>query len=59
MKPIDFTGQTDLERITGGGGLQLGMLPAGEYILQLFVNDALAQEKNRTATQWIDFEIVQ
>ena len=55
MKPIDLTGQTDLERITGGGGLQLGMLPAGEYILQLLVNDALAQEKNRTATQWIDF----
>ena len=59
LKPLDLTGQTDLERITGGGGVQLGMLPPGEYILQIFVNDALAQEKNRTATQWIDFEIVQ
>jgi len=59
LKPVDLTGQTDLERITGGGGLQLGMLPPGEYILQLFVNDALAPEKNRTTTQWIDFEIVQ
>ena len=58
LKPVDLTGQTDLERITGGGGIQLGMLPPGEYILQLFVNDSLAQEKNRTATQWIDFEIV-
>jgi VWFA-related protein len=59
LKPLDHTGQIDLERITGGGGVQLGMLPPGEYILQIFVNDALAQEKNRTGTQWIDFEIVQ
>jgi len=59
LKPIDLTGQTDLERITGGGGLQLGMLPPGEYILQIVANDAPAREKNRTATQWIDFEIVQ
>jgi hypothetical protein len=58
LKPLDLAGQTDLERITGGGGVQLGLLPPGEYILQIFVNDALAQEKNRTANQWIDFEIV-
>jgi VWFA-related protein len=59
LKPIDISGQTDLERITEGGGLQLGKLPPGEYVLQLFVNDALVQGKNRTATQWIDFDIVQ
>jgi VWFA-related protein len=59
LKPIDLAGQTDLERITSGGGLHLGILPPGEYILQIVVNDALAQEKNRTTTQWIDFEIVQ
>ena len=59
-KLIDLAGQKDLERISSGGGLQLGpKLPPGEYILQIVVNDALAQDKNRTATQWIDFEIVQ
>ena len=58
-KPIEVAGQTDLERITAGGGIQLGStLPPGEYILQIVVNDVLAKEKNRTATQWVDFEIV-
>jgi hypothetical protein len=33
------------------------MVP-GEYVLQLIVTDALAKEKRRVATQWIDFEIV-
>jgi len=58
-KPIDVAGQTDLERITAGGGLHLGMLPPGEYILQIVVSDALAPEKFRIAAQWADFEIVQ
>ena len=30
----------------------------GEYVLQIIVTDALAKEKHRTATQWMDFEIV-
>ena len=30
----------------------------GEYVLQVIVTDQLAPEKRRTATQWIDFEIV-
>ncbi|MGZ8842047.1 MAG: VWA domain-containing protein [Pyrinomonadaceae bacterium] len=58
-KQVDATGQTDLERITAGGGLQLNQtLPAGSYILQIVVNDPLANEKHQTATQWIDFEVV-
>jgi VWFA-related protein len=57
--PPDLTGQTDLKRITAGGLLQLGtdMLP-GEYVLQIIATDPLAKDKYRTATQWIDFEIV-
>ncbi|HKQ99423.1 MAG TPA: VWA domain-containing protein [Pyrinomonadaceae bacterium] len=59
VQPFDASGQPDLKRLTGGGGLQLGMnLPPGEYILQIIVTDTLAKEKYRTATQWIDFEIV-
>ncbi len=57
-KPIPFTGQTDAERITAGGGLQIGSLAPGEYILQVVVTDARAPEQFRTASQWIDFEIV-
>jgi VWFA-related protein len=66
-KPV-FTGkiaafemgnQTDLERLFAGGRLQLGSeLTPGEYVLQVIVTDTLANEKYRTATQWIDFEIV-
>jgi hypothetical protein len=48
-----------MKRLTAGGALQLGTeMPPGEYILQVIVTDLLAKEKNRTATQWIDFEIV-
>lgn len=31
----------------------------GEYVLQVIVTDRLAKEKHRTATQWIDFEIIE
>ena len=45
--------------MTAGGSIQLGtdLLP-GEYVLQVIVRDLLADEKHRTATQWMDFEIV-
>lgn len=56
---IDATGQPDLKRINIGTQLQLGnKLPPGEYVLQVIVTDTLAKEKQGTATQWIDFEIV-
>ena len=46
-------------RLLAGGMIQLGTdLPPGEYVFQVIVNDALASEKHRVASQWIDFEIV-
>jgi len=57
-KPVPFSDQTDAERISAGGGLQIGSLAPGEYILQIVVTDARAQEQFRSASQWIDFEIV-
>jgi VWFA-related protein len=58
-KAVDLSSQTDLKRITAGGGLQLGTdMAAGEYVLQITVTDLLAGEKHKTTTQWIDFEIV-
>ncbi|MFN2454145.1 MAG: VWA domain-containing protein [Pyrinomonadaceae bacterium] len=59
LQPVNTDGQSDLKRISVGRRLQLGTaLPPGEYILQVIVTDALAKEKYRTATQYIDFEIV-
>jgi len=57
--PLSMAGQSDLQRITGGGRLQLGAdFPIGEYVLQVVITDNPGKEKQRTATQWIDFEIV-
>jgi VWFA-related protein len=49
----------DMRRLPLLGAMQLGTaMPAGDYVLQVVVTDALAKEKNRIATQWIDFEIL-
>ena len=57
--PFVMTNQTDFKRLVAGGAIQLGNeLGPGEYALQIIVNDAVASEKRRTVTQWIDFEIV-
>jgi hypothetical protein len=59
LKPIEVGDQKDLDRIPVGGGVQLGpALEPGEYLLQIVVTDPRAKEKYRTATRWIDFEIV-
>ncbi len=52
--------QTDANQFVGGGALQLMReMEPGEYVLQVIVTDRLAKEdKHRTATQWIDFDIV-
>ncbi len=58
-KPLDATSQPDLKRLVAGGAMQLGAeMEPGEYVLQVVAHDPLAKEKHRTATQWIDFEIV-
>jgi pyruvate/2-oxoglutarate dehydrogenase complex dihydrolipoamide acyltransferase (E2) component len=57
--PFDASTQTDLKRLIGGGRILLGTdLVPGDYVVQIIVTDALADEKHRTATQWMDFEIV-
>ncbi len=58
-QPVEIGEQTDMKRLGTGGRFQLGSaLPPGDYILQVIVTDMLAKEKSRTATQYIDFEIV-
>jgi VWFA-related protein len=57
--PIDAQGQTDLQRLINGSLLRLGPeLMPGDYMLQIIVEDHLGKEKNRTAMQRIDFEVV-
>jgi hypothetical protein len=59
-KPLDASNQTDLKRLVAGGALKLGTdMTPGDYVLQVVVTDALAKDKYRTVTQWIDFEITQ
>jgi len=57
--PLQVKDAADWKRIMAGGALQLGTdLPAGDYVLQITVTDALADQKHRTATQWMDFTVV-
>jgi len=59
LTSLNIAQQTDMKRLLIGGGLRLGAaLQPGEYVLQVVVNDTLAKDKHRMATQWIDFEIV-
>jgi hypothetical protein len=59
VAPFDTAQRDDLGRLVAGGGIKLSRAAApGEYVLQVIVTDTLAKEKYRTATQWIDFEIV-
>jgi len=56
---LSFTNVTDPRWLVSGGAIQLGSdLVPGEYVLQVVVKDALADEKYRVVTQWMDFEIV-
>lgn len=59
VKPFAATGEMNARQLAASGRLELGAdLPPGQYILQVNVTDQLADGKNQTATQWIDFEIV-
>jgi len=57
--PFDPATQTDLRRLGAGGAILLGtVMKPGEYVFQIVVTDLLVKDKRRTATQWMDFEIV-
>jgi hypothetical protein len=59
VTPYDAGPESDLKRLRSGGRITLSPKAAsGEYVLQIIVTDKLAKEKQKTATQWIDFEIV-
>jgi VWFA-related protein len=58
VQPFALNNPPDLMRLAAGGSITLGAdMPPGEYVMQVTVNDLLADEKHRTASQWIDFEV--
>ena len=57
--PFVADNQKDLQRLAASGAIILGTdLTPGEYLLQVVVTDTLAEKKYRTATQWMDFQIL-
>jgi hypothetical protein len=56
--PLEFPGQTDSQRLRSSGALSLGssMVP-GDYVLQVIVIDNNAKEKERLASQYVQFEV--
>ena len=58
-KPPDASEQTNSPSINATGALSLGTeMPPGDYILQIIITDPAAKEKNNTAAQFVQFEIV-
>jgi VWFA-related protein len=57
FSPFD---QSDPKRLLGAGIVQMGsrMVP-GEYVIQVVVTDLLGKQKEKIASQWIDFDIVE
>src|SRR5262249_12400093 len=50
----------DWKPIAFGGTMRLTHAQEpGQYVLQIVIVDRLAKERYRTATQWIDFEVVE
>ncbi|MCU1268687.1 MAG: hypothetical protein JWM21_5005 [Acidobacteria bacterium] len=55
----DAGGELDAKRLRAGGRINLSSkAEPGEYVLQVIVTDKLGKQRQDTATQWIDFEIV-
>ncbi len=57
-KPLILPKAAELQRIVFTGALSLGSeMPPGDYVLQIVVIDALAKEKYKISTEWIQFEV--
>lgn len=57
--PLNPGNQSDKKRLKFNGAIALPAdMKPGEYVLQIIVTDQLAEDKNKTVTQLIDFEII-
>lgn len=58
--PVDTVGQTDLQHIKVARAVGLGrQITPGDYILQVVVTDAAEPKKEKVATQFVQFELVE
>jgi hypothetical protein len=59
LKPVTTTGAGDPGTVGFNAALALGsvMVP-GDYVLEIAITDSLAKGKGRTATQYVQFELV-
>ena len=58
-EPFEPSAQADAARLSESRFLKISAQAApGDYLLQIVVNDIAPDGKRRTATQWIDFEVV-
>jgi hypothetical protein len=56
----DLAGEAASGRLLAGGHMTLARaISPGDYVLQVIVTDKLAKEKDRSASQAIDFEVSQ
>ena len=59
QQPVATLNQAGYSKINVNGSLNLGtVMQPGDYVLQLVVTDNLAKDKRKTATQFVQFEIV-
>jgi len=56
FSPVD---ETDPKRLLGAGVVQMksGMAPGG-YVLQIVVTDLLEKGREKVASQWVDFDLI-
>jgi len=60
QQPVQAANQPDLKAVGLTGSLSLGTgMQAGDYVLQIAITDSLAKEKYKTASQFVQFEIVE
>lgn len=60
QKPFSLGRQADMRQLKARGALDIGdKLPLGDYVLQIIVIDDLAKGKQKIATQFVQFEIVE
>ncbi len=58
--PVNLSSQTDLQTIKSSSAITLGTgMQSGDYVLQIAITDNSAKEKNKIATQFVQFEIVE
>ena len=57
---INLDGQNNWQKIASLGALSLGTeMEAGDYVLQIIVTDTAKNDKNRIASQWVQFEVTE